>query len=69
MTNTTTQQLSNYEMFLNVVNDLKNSQGFYSRLALQLNELDDEQKNDLKNYLNGLPQFKDSVDVVMLLEC
>lgn len=60
---------SNYEMFLECVNTLKNSQGFYSRLANDLNNMDKDQIEELKEYLNSLPQFKDQVDVVLFLEC
>lgn len=60
---------SNYEMFLECVNTLKNSQGFYSRLANDLNNMDKDQTEELKEYLNSLPQFKDQVDVVLFLEC
>lgn len=62
-------QKSNYEMFLECVNTLKNSQGFYSRLANDLNNMDKDQIEELKEYLNSLPQFKDQVDVVLFLEC
>lgn len=59
---------SNYEMFLDCVNSLKNSQGFYSRLARDLNEMDEEDKEALKEHLNNQPQFKDPVDVIMFIE-
>lgn len=62
-------QKSNYEMFVDCVNTLKNSQGFYSRLANDLNNMDKDQIEELKEYLNSLPQFKDQVDVVLFLEC
>lgn len=59
---------SNYEMFLDVVNDLKTSQGLYSRLAQQLDEMTPEEIENVKNGLNNMPQWKDSVDVVLFLE-
>lgn len=62
-------QKSNYEMFVDCVNTLKCSQGFYSRLANQLNEMDEDEIEKLKEHLNSLPQFKDQVDVVLFLEC
>ena len=62
-------QKSNYEMFVDCVNTLKNSQGFYSRLANDLNNMYKDQIEELKEYLNSLPQFKDQVDVVLFLEC
>ena len=69
MADTKIEQKSNYEMFLECVNTLKNSQGFYSRLANDLNNMDKDQIEELKEYLNSLPQFKDQVDVVLFLEC
>ena len=58
----------NFTLFLETVNTLKTSQGFYSRLAQNLANMDDEQKEKLKNYLNNQPKFNDSVDVVLFLE-
>jgi hypothetical protein len=39
---------TNYELFLNTINSLKNSQGFYSGLYNQLQEMDNEQKLELQ---------------------
>lgn len=64
---TTTQQ-TNYEIFCDTVNGLKNSQGFYSRIAAQLNEMTEEQKKEVAAELNALPQWKDQLDCVMYLE-
>lgn len=62
------QQKTNYEIFIDTVNSLKNSQGFYSRLAIRLNEMSDEEKEDVKNQLNSLTQWNDTLDCVMYLE-
>ena len=43
---------TNYEIFLKTINSLKHSQGFYSRLAAQVDELNNEQKEQLKAELN-----------------
>ena len=59
---------SNYKIFLDTINSLRYSQGFYSRLARDVEEMGTEEKDHLKNYLNGLPAFKDSLDVVLFLE-
>ena len=69
-TNTMTEQIkmTNYEIFLKTINDLKHSQGFYSRLAAQVDELSDEQKEQLKAELNSKPQWNDVVDCVLFLE-
>lgn len=67
---TTIQQIqkTNYEILLDTVNSLKNSQGFYSRLARDLNEMTVEEKEQVKQGVNALPQWKDSLDCVMYLE-
>ncbi|MCR4715883.1 MAG: hypothetical protein K5656_01760 [Lachnospiraceae bacterium] len=69
-TNTMTEQIkeTNYEIFLKTINSLKHSQGFYSRLARDVAELDDEQKEQLKNELNSKPQWNDTLDCVFFLE-
>lgn len=59
---------TNYEIFVKTVNNLKNSQGFYSRLAARLAELTDEEKARVKDELNALPQWNDVVDCVLYIE-
>lgn len=59
---------TNYEILLDTVNSLKNSQGFYSRLARDLNEMTAEEKEQVKQEVNDLPQWKDSLDCVLYLE-
>ena len=59
---------TNYEIFVKTVNNLKNSQGFYSRLAARLAELPDDEKARVKDELNALPQWNDVVDCVLYLE-
>lgn len=61
----TTTKEDNYNLFYNTIKSLANSQGFYSRLACQIDELDSETVENIKN---DLPVFNDSVDVVMFLE-
>lgn len=58
----------NYTLFVETVNTLKSSQGFYSRLATELAEMSEEDKEQLKEQLAKQPKFNDSVDVVMFLE-
>lgn len=62
------QQKTNYEIFIDTVNSLKFSQGFYSRIAKDLDLMSDEQKQDIENELNGLPQWNDTLDCVLYLE-
>ena len=59
---------TNYEIFLNTINSLKHSQGFYSRLAARVDELSDEGREQLKAELNSKPQWKDTLDCVLFLE-
>lgn len=68
MTEQIKQQKTNYEIFLDTINSLKYSQGFYSRLAAQVDELNDEQKEQLKAELNSKPQWNDTLDCVLFLE-
>lgn len=58
----------NYTMLVSTVDTLKSSQGFYSRLAAELAEMSEEEKEQLKEQLANQPKFNDSVDVVMFLE-
>lgn len=67
MTATTTVK-TNYEIFIDTVNSLKHSQGFYSRIAAQLDEMSNEQKEQIETEFNNLPQWNDVVDCVMYLE-
>ena len=59
----------NYTMLVSTVDTLKSSQGFYSRLAAELAEMSEEEKEQLKEQLANQPKFNDSLDVVMFLEC
>lgn len=68
MTTTQQTQKTNYEIFIDTVNSLKNSQGFYSRIARDLNEMSDEQREQVKAELNGLPQWNDTLYCVLYLE-
>ena len=61
-------QATNFKMFLHTVNTLSSSQGFYSRLRNTIDEWTDEQRAEAEAYINGLPKFKDEVDVVLWLE-
>ena len=66
---TTTLEHSNFKMFLATVNTFRYSQGFYSRLARDIEEWSDEQRADAEEYFNSLPQrFNDTLDVVLFLE-
>lgn len=61
-------QKSNYEIFIDTVQSLKNSQGFYSRIARQLEEMSEEETEALRKQLNNLPQWSDQIDCILYLE-
>lgn len=61
----TTTQYPKFNFLQSVVSDLRCSQGFYSRLARQLEELSED---DIADAESQLPDFKNEVDVVLFLE-
>ena len=61
----TTTKEDNYNLFYNTIKSLASSQGFYSRLAQQIDEFD---YDTIENIKNDLPIFKDTLDVVLFLE-
>ena len=66
---TNTLEHSNFKMVLHTIEMLRYSQGFYSRLAHQVEEWTDEEREKAEEYFNNLPQrFNNTVDVVMFLE-
>ncbi len=58
----------NHRIFAATIVDLMNSQGLYGRFYRTINELDEENYSILFNELNR-QNFKDSLDVVLWLEC
>ena len=67
--NTNNLEANNYKMFIATVNSLKYSQGFYSRIARQLDEMSEDEKQKTIDYFNNLDiKFKNPVDVIMFLE-
>ena len=65
------QTRTNFEIFLDTINSLKYSQGFYSRLAQQveaLREYEPEKLTEIENSLNELSQWSDNVDCIFYLE-
>ena len=61
----TTTKDDNYNLFYNTIKSLASSQGFYSRLARQIDEFDSD---TIENIKNDLPIFNDTLDVVLFLE-
>lgn len=65
----TTATKTNFSLFMDTVKSLRYPQGFYSRIAAQIDEMDEFELQELEENLNSLDvQFKDAVDVVMYLE-
>lgn len=65
MTAATQNKYPKFEYLKQVVDSLRYSQGFYSRLAAQLDTLTDE---DIQQVENQLPDFKEPLDVIFYLE-
>ena len=59
---------TNFEIFVSTVNTLASSQGFYSRLKRDMQEWTEEEVENAKTSLNGMPQWKDAVDCILWLE-
>lgn len=60
---------TNYKIFLDTVRNLASSQGFYSVLQSEIDSWDENKHEEVKEYLNNLPQkFNEPVDVILFLE-
>ena len=59
---------TNFEIFVDTVNMLAGSQGFYSRLKMDMLDWTEEEKENTVDGLNSLPQWKDNLDCVLWLE-
>lgn len=57
--------MKNLRLFIKTIKTLKSSQGFYCRMWNQIQELN---LSDLKRLARELPNFNDSLDVVLYLE-
>lgn len=62
MTNTKEQ---NYDLFYNTIKSLSYSQGSYGQLLLKIDSLNEDDK---QNLVDQLPDFKDTIDVVLFIE-
>lgn len=61
-----TELKTNYDLFIETIYNLKNSQGFYQRLW---NSIQQQDEKVLKDYLNNLNiKFQDNVDVILWIE-
>lgn len=55
----------NYKLFYDTIKALSSSQGSYGRLLREIDNLDEWNKQDL---IDQLPNFKDTVDVILFIE-
>ena len=60
--------MKNFDILLNTIETLRTSQGFYSRLARDIQQLDESGREKLKEYINGLPQWTSDIDCILWLE-
>ena len=58
----------NTELFINTIDSLAGSQGFYSRLSQQIHDAIDNDASIIGKLNSELPRFNDMLDVVMYLE-
>ena len=66
MNNTIEQkQRNNYELFYNTIKSLSYCQGYYGRLLNTLINMNEDERLEL---IDNLPNFNDSLDVIMWLE-
>ena len=59
---------SNTKLFINTMDSLAPSQGFYSRLSQQIHEAISNDASMIDKLNNELPKFNDTLDVVFYLE-
>lgn len=59
---------NNTKLFIDTIDDLANSQGYYSRMSRSIHEAIDNDLSIIEKLNTSLPKFNDSVDVVMYLE-
>lgn len=56
-----------FDEMIDIITELSFSQGFYGRLLRDINELDDETLNEVKNLWEN-KKFTDNIDFIMWLE-
>lgn len=55
----------NYKLFYNTIKSLSYSQGSYGRLLREIDNLDEWNRQDL---IDQLPDFKNTIDVILFIE-
>lgn len=59
---------NNTKLFINTIDSLASSQGFYSRLSRDIHDAINNDVSIIGKLNNELPKFNDSVDVILYLE-
>lgn len=59
---------NNTKLFIETIDSLASSQGFYSRLSQQIHDAINNDPKIIGKLNNELPKFNDSVDVILYLE-
>lgn len=60
--------MTNYELYIDTIKTLASSQGIYSRMLTDFNEMSDAGKKRLESDLNDLRPIKDKTEMCMFLE-
>lgn len=60
--------MNSFEIFINTIKSLAGSQGFYTRLQNQIEDMSQEELSTLEYMINTTKNYKDSIDVIMDLE-
>lgn len=60
--------MTSFEIFINTIEKLAGSQGFYTRAYDTYLNMTDDEKLNLENYINLNKKYDDSIDVIMDLE-
>lgn len=58
----------NTELFVNTIDTLAGSQGFYSRLSGHIHDAIENDSSMIDKLNKNLPKFNDTVDVMLYLE-
>lgn len=60
--------MTSFEIFIDTIEKLAGSQGFYTRAYSTYLDMTEEEKINLENYINLNKKYNDSIDVIMDLE-
>lgn len=60
--------MTSFEIFIDTIEKLADSQGFYTRVYSTYLDMTEEEKINLENYINLNKKYNDSIDVIMDLE-